>query len=505
MSQHPRAFCKSLAVVDFLLEGPVELALIGTPGEPGYEALRAAIGRRYLPNRIVAHHDPAKGGAPDLPLLAGRGLVGGKAALYVCRNFACLAPVTDPAELERALAERARRTRADLPQRHRQAADRAAPTPAATAARAARFVAAGLAHGYGPLGTTGLTVSRLGFGCYRVDDETPEHREALIQALQGGCTSDRHLHQLHGRIERAAGGLGARRAGERRAAPPARSRRRLQDRIRPGPEPRPRQGARGGRQAVPRDGEVHGRLLALHPPGVLEGPARPLPGPAPARDAGCVPPPQPGVFLLRGQAPAGGRPRGPARGVLPAAPRGLRLLRDPGGRRPDRLVRRLLQHGRAAAGRSGGDLALPDAGGRPPRGRAGTPLPRPPVPAEPLRVGRPPHAQHRPGCGARGPGPRGGGGNRRPDQPAAQRLRRPDDDPPGGHPGVGRHGRPAARRGPGPTGRYWRKSSARRSALACGSPRAGSRPTSGSGGRISSEPCPAASRGWTTGARSRRA
>jgi hypothetical protein len=207
MRQRPRAFCKSLAVVDFLLEGPVELALIGTPGEPGCEALRAAIGHRYLPNRIVAHHDPAKGGAPDLPLLAGRGLVDGKAALYVCRNFTCLAPVTDPAELARALAESpgepAQASRSGLAGLR---PGRAA--PAATAARAARFVAAGLAYGYGPLGTTALTVSRLGFGCYRVDDETPDHREALIRALQGGCSLiDTSSNYMDGSSERLVGSV----------------------------------------------------------------------------------------------------------------------------------------------------------------------------------------------------------------------------------------------------------------------------------------------------------
>ena len=40
----------------------------------------------------------------EIPLLTGRGLVGGAPAAYVCRGFACLAPVTDPEALRAALS-----------------------------------------------------------------------------------------------------------------------------------------------------------------------------------------------------------------------------------------------------------------------------------------------------------------------------------------------------------------------------------------------------------------
>ncbi len=207
ITQVPRAFCKSLLVVDFLLEGPVELALIGTPGEPGFEALRAAIGCRFLPNRILAHHDPSSGPAPDLPLLRGKGLVGGKAALYVCRDFACQAPITEPSGLDQALSDRASQEASDVRTSLAVKRDGRA-TPAGTAALAARCRGAGLAHGYVPLGTTGLTVSRLGFGGYRVDDETPSCREALIAALTGGCTLiDTSTNYTDGGSERLVGSV----------------------------------------------------------------------------------------------------------------------------------------------------------------------------------------------------------------------------------------------------------------------------------------------------------
>jgi len=200
---YPHAFAKSLAVVDLLLEGPTELALIGAPAEAGFEALRQEIGRHYLPNRIVAHHDPAGGDPPPFPLLSGKGLVNGRAALYVCRNFTCQAPITDPAQVASTLS---------LPERRSAGGTRSAvgsflrgsATEAGTAAYAQRFAPSG----YGPLGATGLTTSKLGFGGYRIDDETPEQAEALERALLHGCNLiDTSTNYMDGGSERCVGAV----------------------------------------------------------------------------------------------------------------------------------------------------------------------------------------------------------------------------------------------------------------------------------------------------------
>jgi len=60
------------------------------------------VARHFVPHRIIAHHDPAAADS-ERPLLAAKTLVDGHAALYVCRDFACRAPVTRVADVGTAL------------------------------------------------------------------------------------------------------------------------------------------------------------------------------------------------------------------------------------------------------------------------------------------------------------------------------------------------------------------------------------------------------------------
>jgi uncharacterized protein YyaL (SSP411 family) len=94
----PRAFGSSLNALDFISEASLELVLVGEPGVAGYDDLAAEIAKRYSPNRIEARLNPSHDSA--LPLTEGKALVNGQAALYVCRNYACAAPVTSAAEAE---------------------------------------------------------------------------------------------------------------------------------------------------------------------------------------------------------------------------------------------------------------------------------------------------------------------------------------------------------------------------------------------------------------------
>ena len=92
----PSAFGWALCALDLHFAPPREIAIVGPPGSA---VARAALAP-FAPTTVVAVSrgldDEA---AQRVPLLAGKGLVGGRPAVYVCEQFACQAPVTDPAAL----------------------------------------------------------------------------------------------------------------------------------------------------------------------------------------------------------------------------------------------------------------------------------------------------------------------------------------------------------------------------------------------------------------------
>jgi uncharacterized protein len=129
--QYPRAAGAGLAAAEAVVAGPAEIAVVGPPGDPRTAALHTTALLAAPPGAVIALGDGAAGGegggaavsagggaavsagggagaagpgpVEAVPLLAGRGLVAGAPAAYVCRDFTCRMPVTDPMELRTAL------------------------------------------------------------------------------------------------------------------------------------------------------------------------------------------------------------------------------------------------------------------------------------------------------------------------------------------------------------------------------------------------------------------
>jgi uncharacterized protein YyaL (SSP411 family) len=103
-ARYPRAAGTGLAVAEAWLAGPAEIAVVGPYDAERTRALHHTALRAAPPGAVLALGDGAAGDDAEVPLLAGRGLVDGAPAAYVCRHFTCLAPVTTPEQLTEALA-----------------------------------------------------------------------------------------------------------------------------------------------------------------------------------------------------------------------------------------------------------------------------------------------------------------------------------------------------------------------------------------------------------------
>ncbi len=86
----PGFFAWTLCAIDLWLSPPREIAIVGDVGSP---VARAALAP-FQPDTVVA-----VGPSEEVPLLAGKQLVGGEPAVYVCERFVCRAPITRPEEV----------------------------------------------------------------------------------------------------------------------------------------------------------------------------------------------------------------------------------------------------------------------------------------------------------------------------------------------------------------------------------------------------------------------
>jgi uncharacterized protein YyaL (SSP411 family) len=101
MQRYPSAFGHALGVADMLINGAVELAIVGDPAAADFKELERAAAERYVPSLVIAGGAPSPAG--EIALLADRAMRDGRATAYVCRSYACDAPATSAEVLVRQL------------------------------------------------------------------------------------------------------------------------------------------------------------------------------------------------------------------------------------------------------------------------------------------------------------------------------------------------------------------------------------------------------------------
>ncbi|MFM7597654.1 MAG: thioredoxin domain-containing protein [Actinomycetota bacterium] len=86
----PRAVGWGLATAEAIVDGPREVAVVGASDDPRTRRLHDLALLGTAPGAVVAVGPPGSA----VPLLRDRPLVDGHPAVYVCRHFACQAPIT---------------------------------------------------------------------------------------------------------------------------------------------------------------------------------------------------------------------------------------------------------------------------------------------------------------------------------------------------------------------------------------------------------------------------
>jgi uncharacterized protein YyaL (SSP411 family) len=96
MARYPTAFGHMLCNADIVLNGAIEVALVGDSTAEDFRALRDVVAEEYVPSLVLAGDGASSGG---VALLRDRAARDGRATAYVCRNYACDAPTTDASTL----------------------------------------------------------------------------------------------------------------------------------------------------------------------------------------------------------------------------------------------------------------------------------------------------------------------------------------------------------------------------------------------------------------------
>jgi uncharacterized protein YyaL (SSP411 family) len=104
----PETLPQMICAVDLALSKPRQIVIAGDRDQPDTQALLDVVNHRFLPNKVVFVVDgegrQQLGGW--LPFIQGMHPIDGKAAAYVCENYACKLPTTDPVQIAALLDEK---------------------------------------------------------------------------------------------------------------------------------------------------------------------------------------------------------------------------------------------------------------------------------------------------------------------------------------------------------------------------------------------------------------
>jgi len=109
LEQAPSAMPQMLVALDYHLSKPKQIVIAGKIGEPGTESMLKVARAPFIPNKILLLADGGPGQkklGESLEFLKTVKAIDGKATAYVCENYVCQLPTSDPEVMAKLLARR---------------------------------------------------------------------------------------------------------------------------------------------------------------------------------------------------------------------------------------------------------------------------------------------------------------------------------------------------------------------------------------------------------------
>ncbi len=103
VQRYPAGHSLFMTAVQFAYGPTKEIVLSGNPQQPDMKEFIRKVQTEFTPLAIVIVHPDGEAGQSVrklFPMVEGKGSLEGKAAIYVCENYTCQAPVTDWSEVE---------------------------------------------------------------------------------------------------------------------------------------------------------------------------------------------------------------------------------------------------------------------------------------------------------------------------------------------------------------------------------------------------------------------
>ena len=104
LARYASAFGHLLGAADMAVHGAVEVALAGDPAADDFRALADAVGAEYVPSLVIAGGATRSDAPVNIALMADKVPRDDRATAFVCRQYLCEEPVTDPTALSAQLA-----------------------------------------------------------------------------------------------------------------------------------------------------------------------------------------------------------------------------------------------------------------------------------------------------------------------------------------------------------------------------------------------------------------